>query len=113
MPQMDEHEFRTRADQALEALQAALLAAADEHDFEVEPEGGALNILFEEPEEAKFVVSPNAPARQIWVSALATSFKLDWDSEAGVFVFAKTGEPLTDLMARLIGQQLGGADVTL
>ena len=110
---MDEHEFRTKADVAIESLQKALTEAADEHDFEVEYESGALNILFEEPEEARFVVSPNAPVRQIWISALATSFKLDWDEPAGAFVFEKTGEPLNDLMGRLIGQQLGTEPISL
>ena len=113
MPQMDEHDFRTKADAALEALQLALSRAADEHGFEVEYSGGALDVLFEEPEEAKFVISPNAPARQIWVSALAMSFKLDWSEAVGTFVLGKTGEPLKELLGRLIGQQLGGADVSL
>jgi frataxin-like iron-binding protein CyaY len=35
-----------------------------------------LQIVFEEPAPAKFVVSPNAPVRQIWVSALSRSYKL-------------------------------------
>lgn len=113
MPPMDEHEFRARADRAIEALQSALLRAADEHDFEVEYDSGALNIFFEEPEEARFVISPNAPVRQIWVSALATSFKLDWNDEAQTFVFEKTGELLKELLARLVGQQLGGEELSL
>ena len=104
---IDEHEFRTKADAAIQDLQKSLLAVADEHDFEVESESGALNILFEEPQEAKFVISPNAPVRQIWISALAMSFKLDWSAPADTFVLGKTGETLKQLMGRLIGQQLG------
>lgn len=110
---MDEHEFRTKADAAIQELQSALIAAADEHDFEVEYESGALNILFEEPQEAKFVVSPNAPVRQIWVSALAMSFKLAWSAAADTFVLGKTGETLKQLLGRLIGQQLGTEPVSL
>lgn len=110
---MDEHEFRAKYDAAIESLQKALTEAADENGFEVEFEGGALNILFEEPEETRFVVSPNAPVRQIWISALATSFKLGWDEQAGAFVLEKTGESLNALLGRLIGQQLGTEPISL
>jgi CyaY protein len=51
--------------------------------------------------------------RQIWISALATSFKLDWSGEKNSFVLAKTGEDLKALVARLINQQLGEEAVTL
>jgi CyaY protein len=63
--------------------------------------------LFEEPEEAKFVISPNTPVRQIWISALSTSFKLAWSDAANAFVLEKTGETLTQLMGRLLTEQLG------
>ena len=53
------------------------------------------------------MISPNAPVRQIWISALATSFKLDWSENARGFVLTKTGEGLKALATRLINQQLG------
>jgi len=109
---MDEQEFRRRADAALEALKRSLYAAEGEADFEVEESAGALHINFDEP-PAKFVISPNAPVRQIWISALATSFKLDWSEENNGFVLAKSGEGLKQLVARLINQQLGGETITL
>ena len=58
-----------------------------------------LNLVFEEPVEAKFVVSPNAPVRQIWVSAMSRSYKLSWAPEAGAF--ALDGETLPQLLERL------------
>ncbi len=54
------------------------MAASERHDFEADLGGGALVIEFEAP-PAKFVVSPNAPVSQVWVSAQMKSFKLDWD----------------------------------
>ena len=51
-----------------------------------------LNLVFEEPGEMKFVVSPNAPVRQIWVSAMARSYKLGWAPELNAF--ALDGETL-------------------
>ncbi len=104
---MDEQEFRIKADATLEDTRRALLPVADEHDFEVEFDAGTLNLLFEEPQQARFVVSPNTPVRQIWVSALARSFKLGWSEVASTFVFEKTGETLRQVLARLVNEQLG------
>ena|SRR5579872_95686 len=102
---IDEHEFRTRSDAALAALQKALERAADKHDFEVDRNQGALTVEFEDP-PAKFVVSPNAPVRQIWISARVQSFKLDWNEAAASFAFSD-GRTLHQLMADLVGEQLG------
>jgi len=46
--------------------------------------------------------------RQIWISALSTSFKLDWDAAATVFTLPRTGEQLMPLVDRLIAEHLGG-----
>ena len=54
----------------------------------------------------KFVVSPNAPVRQIWVSAMSRSYKLPWSSEAGAF--ALDGQPLAVVIDRLVRQFLRG-----
>jgi iron donor protein CyaY len=106
---MDELEFRGLADTALDSLRRHLILREEEVEagFEVEEQNGVLNVLFEEP-SAKFVITPNAPVRQIWISALSTSFKLDWDAKAGAFVLPRTGEQLTPLIDRLIGEQLQG-----
>ena len=77
---MDEQDFRRHSDESLERLKRSLYEAEGEADFEVEENAGALHISFDDP-PGKFIISPNAPARQIWISALSTSFKLDW-SEA-------------------------------
>jgi iron donor protein CyaY len=103
---LTEQEFRVKADDALEGARRALLPLADSEGFEVELQNGVLQILFEEPTESKFVVSPNAPVRQIWVSALARSFKLPWSGSDATFALA--GEPLNALLERLIRQHLGG-----
>ena len=81
------------------------MQAEESADMEVEDQSGALHISFEDG--SKFVISPNAPVRQIWISALATSFKLDWSDADQDFVLSKTGEKLKALVARLINQQLG------
>lgn len=90
----------------MDSLKRALIQAEDSADLEVEDQSGALHISFEEP-PGRFVISPNAPVRQIWISALSTSFKLDWSDDQNDFVLLKTGEKLKDLVARLINEQLG------
>jgi len=103
---MDEQEFKARAERALDDLYQRLSAAAEEHDFEVDFNSGALAIEFETP-PAKFVVSPNSPVSQVWVSAHSKSFKLDWDQPREEFVLAGTGQSLAQLMGDAVGQQLG------
>ena len=109
---LDELTFRRHADQAIESLKKSLIDAEETGDFEVEEQSGALNITFEEP-PAKFVVTPNTPVRQIWISALATSFKLDWSEEQADFIYPKDSLPLKPLVARLINQHLGTNAVEL
>lgn len=109
---LDEITFRRRADSALESLKKSLILAESDADFEVEEQNGALNISFEEP-PSKFVLTPNTPVRQIWISALSTSFKLDWDDTAEAFVLPKTGEALKPLVARLIAEHLGSEAIVL
>jgi len=107
-----EHDFQKKADALFEDLKKRLLNLGDEHDFDVEGESGKLEVIFEEPEPARFVISPNTPIREIWVSALSTSFKLAWSELRNAFVLEKTGEDLYGVMSRVISQQLG-TQVTL
>ena len=107
---VDEQQFRRDADRALEQLKQSLINAEEDGGFEVEENSGVLNVVFESP-RAKFVFTPNAPVRQIWISALTTSFKLDWTD--GAFVLPKTGETLPVLAARLVREQTGSQDFEL
>ena len=106
---MDEQEFRRAAESALESLKRHLIAREEEDDagFEVEEQNGVLNVSFEEP-PGKFVITPNTPVRQLWISALSTSFKLDWDGTAREFVLPKSGEKLVPLLDRLIQERQEG-----
>jgi iron donor protein CyaY len=104
---LDEKDFQRKADTAFDDLKRRLLTLGDEHGFDVEGESGKLEVIFEEPEEAKFVVSPNTPVREIWISALSTSFKLSWSDAKNAFILEKTGENLLDVMSRVVSQQLG------
>jgi CyaY protein len=100
MAPLTEQEFRIRSDQALEQARRALLPLAEQEDFEIELNEGTLNLLFDEPSEARFVVSPNAPVRQIWVSAMSRGYKLAWTPELETFTL--DAEPLPALLERLV-----------
>lgn len=104
---LDESQFRRVAEAALTALLQHLIVREEEDEagFEVDEQNGVLSIAFEEP-AGKFVLTPNAPMRQIWISALSTSFKLDWDETASAFTLARTGEPMMALVDRLIEEHL-------
>ena len=105
---IDEKTFQEKAEATIREIENALSRLEDEYDLEVDYEGGALKVLFEEP-PGTFVITHNGSARQIWVSALATSFKLDWSEEKGAFVFAgeQGPETLRELLSRLVTRQLG------
>lgn len=109
---MDEIAFRRSAENAIEGLKKSLFEAEESGDFETEEQGGVLNVLFDEP-PGKFVITANSPVRQLWISALSTSFKLDWDEAKQVFVLPKTGEELKPLVSRLINEHLGSDSVQL
>lgn len=106
---LDEKDFQRKADAAFAELKKRLLVLADEHDFDVEGESGKLEVIFEEPEEARFVISPNTPIREIWISALSTSYKLGWSDTRNAFIHEKSGDDIFSVMNRVISQQLGTA----
>jgi CyaY protein len=99
MTALSEQDFRMKSDAALQDARRALVPLADQEGFEIEFNDGTLNLLFDEPSEARFVVSPNAPVKQIWVSAMARGYKLSWAPESNAF--ALNGEPLATMLDRL------------
>ena len=110
---MNEIDFARVSEETLSRLNRALDTVAEDHEVEILYQSGVLTLEFEEPAPSKIVISPNSPVRQIWISAQATSFKLDWNEERQAFVFGATGETLNSLVARLIGEELGVGSITL
>ena len=110
---IDEATFRRESDLALESLKQSLIAAEDDDGtFEFEDNNGVMNIIFENG-SAKFVITPNTPIRQVWISAQSTSYKLDWSEPANAFALPKTGEDLKTLTQRLLREHLDNPDITL
>ena len=92
-------------------MNRALGDVTEDHDIEILFQNNVLSIETEEPNPGKIVISPQAPTRQIWISAQSTSFKLDWSGSA--FVFPATGETLNQLVGRLLSEQLGVEPIQL
>jgi iron donor protein CyaY len=110
---IDEATFRRVSDNALEALKQSLIAAEDDSgSFEFEDNNGVMNIIFENG-SSKFVLTPNTPVRQVWISAISTSFKLEWSENANAFILPKTGEDLKTLTQRLLREHLNDPTITL
>jgi iron donor protein CyaY len=108
---LTETEFRMHCDDALNHLNRALDVVAENYDAEIVLQNGVLSIEIEDPTPGKIVISPQAPTRQVWISAQSTSFKLDWSESA--FVLRSTGETLNQLVGRLVGEQLGVPAISL
>lgn len=109
---IDEATFRRESDRALESLKQSLIVAEEDGGFEAEDNNGVLNILFEDG-TGKFVFTPNTPVRQIWISAQATSFKLDWSVTHHAFILPRTGEALIPLTQRLLREHLSDDTINL
>ena len=105
MTSRSEQEFRLRADEALEGSAARRCCRSPTKPASRSTCGTACcRSSSRSPTPAKFVVSPNAPVQQIWVSALSRSYKLTWSDDAGTFVL--DGESLDAMMKRLSQQFL-------
>lgn len=113
MKRLSDAEFQQKSEAAIRELEKTFSHLADARDLDVEVSGGVLSITFEEGEPGKFIVSPNSPAGQIWVSARVSSFKFDWSEDANGFVLSGTGEPIKAVMERLTREQLGDDSAVL
>jgi len=110
---IDEATFRRESDRALESLKQSLISAEDDDGtFEFEDNNGVMNIIFENG-SPKFVITPNTPIRQVWISAQSTSYKLDWSEPTSAFTLSKTGEDLKTLTQRLLREHLDDPTITL
>ena len=101
---LDETTFRRHCDGAMEALKKRLIEREEEGGFEVEEQNGVLNIQFDDP-PGKFVITPNTPPRQVWISPfhqLQTGLVGDCEN----FVLPKTGETLPEVIDRVIQEHL-------
>src|SRR2546426_377066 len=77
---MDENEFGSLAEHALERIEAALEESGVEADVE-RKEGGVLEIEY--ADGSRMVINRHAAAREIWVAAPSGGVHFRWDGAAG------------------------------
>ncbi len=101
---MNENDFEALAGAALQRLESALEANADEVDFELKA-GGILEIEFDDG--SKIIVNRHGAAREIWVAARAGGFHFRWDGSA--WHDTRGGSELFAALSKLVSAQSGTA----
>ena len=109
---LSESEFQKKVSETFKHLEERVWPLADQYGFEVDTGGGMVTLEFEDPAPSKFIISPQTPARQIWMSAMVGSYKFDWDETTNTFVLDKTHELFLDVISGLLSRQLH-ADIHL
>lgn len=99
-----ESEFVTLADKVLMSIGAAVDAASERSDADLD---WSLNdgILTIECDGGKIIVNRHMPNRELWVAAKAGGFHFKHD--AGVWVDTRSGDALPAVLTRLLRAQSG------
>ena len=101
---MDEHEFGSLAEHALERIESALEESGVEADVE-RKEGGVLEIEY--ADGSRMVINRHAAAREIWVAAPSGGFHFRWDGAA--WRDTREGSELFAALSRLVSARSGQA----
>jgi len=99
---MDENQFESLAEQALQAVERALEASEVDADFELK-DGGVLEIEF--ADGSKVIVNRHAAAREIWVAARSGGFHFRWDGK--LWRDTRDGSELFEALSRVASLQAG------
>ncbi len=107
MPPLSESEFVTLASAALDRLEAAIEAAADaaDADIEINRTGNVMELEFEDG--SKIIVNSQAPMQELWVAARAGGFHFRRDGER--WVDTRNGGELYQALSQYLSQQAGTA----
>ncbi len=102
---MAESDFHQRVDAILTALEGAF----DDTDIESELNGGILTLECRGGNSggSRIIINRQTPNREIWVAAKSGGFHFRYDGSN--WVDTRSGESLSDLLARTIAQQSGNS----
>lgn len=106
---MTESEFLDRAEQTLDAIEAAVEAVNDDVDIEVNRVGNVLTL--ELGDGSKVVVNSQAPMQQLWVAAKSGGFHYRLSAD-GTWRDTRDQSELFAVLSKIVSEQ-GGALVTL
>jgi CyaY protein len=101
---MNDAQFDSAANTALQAIERALEASGVDADFETK-DGGVLEIEF--ADGTKIIVNRHGAAREIWVAARSGGFHYRWDGQA--WRDTRDGTELFAALSKLVSAQGGKA----
>ncbi len=103
--------FTQQYDSTIQKLDDSLSALIDSgSDFDLEKNGDVLSILFED--DSKFIISPNSPVSQLWVSANYEGHRFNFDDLNASWKDEKSSEEFLTYLSRLLSEKLS-EDITL
>jgi len=110
MPPLSESESLALASEALDQLEAAIEAAADaaDADVEINRTGNVMELEFEDG--SKIIVNSQAPMQELWVAAKAGGFHFRHDG--GKWLDTRSGAELYAALSGYMSLQ-AGATLTL
>lgn len=98
--------FTQHYDASITDLETRLSNAIDEGtEFDFEKNGDVLTIEFEDGE--RFIISPNSPVNQLWVSANYSGSRFNWSDEENDWIHEKQGDPLFLFLDKELSKKLG------
>ena len=101
---MDEREYRRRADECLEGV-ADWLEGFDPDEVDYSTADGVVTIEF--PDGARYVLNRQAGAHQMWFAAGARAWHYDWDVARGAWVDDRDGHALAERIGGSLSEKLG------
>ncbi|MEP7236193.1 MAG: iron donor protein CyaY [Ignavibacteriota bacterium] len=97
--------FTDRYDSTIRNLDDALSSLIDSgSEFDLEKNGDVLSVIFED--DSKYIISPNSPVSQLWVSANYEGHRFKFDEVHSNWVDEKSGEEFLAYLGRLLSDKL-------
>jgi iron donor protein CyaY len=97
--------FINRYDTTIQKLDDQLSALIDNgSDFDTEKNGDVLTISLEDG--SKFIITPNSPVSQLWVSANYEGHRFNYDEIKAKWIDEKSGEEFAEYIAKLLSEKL-------
>lgn len=107
MPPLNESEFLALAGQELDRIEAAVEAAADaaDADIEISRTGNVMELEFENG--SKIIINSQAPMQELWVAARSGGFHFRRDGER--WIDTRSGDELYAALSAYVSQQAEAA----
>jgi CyaY protein len=102
---MTESEFATLSVDVIDRIEESLDACGIDVDLDRKGDG-LLEIALENG--SRIVINTQAPMKQIWVAAKSGGFHFA-SADGVAWLDTRSGEPLFDLLSRVVGEQAGTA----